>query len=94
MGEPITWIGIAGLVVSNIAIWIDKIAGAKRRNGRNGSNGKPCEDHSKKLDEHGKAITALETHRQNINDKIDLLREENRDDHSKIFDRLTEIAEK
>jgi len=94
MGEPITWIGIAGLVVSNIAIWIDKIAGARKRNGKNGTNKKLCEDHSKKLDDHGTAITGLETHRKNTDEKIDLLRKENREDHTKIFDRLTEIAEK
>jgi hypothetical protein len=94
MGEPITWIGIAGLVVSNIAIWIDKIAGARRRNGKNGTNKKLCEDHTTKLDDHSTAIAELKTHRQNTDDKIDLMRKENRIDHAKIFDRISDIAGK
>lgn len=91
MGEPITWIGIAALTVSNIGIWIDKIAGARKRNGRKGTNKKLCEDHTKKIDEHGTAISKLETHRENMDDKIDLWRKENREDHQSIFGKLDKL---
>jgi sugar phosphate isomerase/epimerase len=94
MGEPITWIGIAALTVSNIGIWIDKLAGARRRNGKNGANKKLCEDHTAKLDEHGTAITELKTHRENMDEKIDLWRKENREDHKSIFDKLDGLSTK
>jgi hypothetical protein len=92
MGEPITWIGIAGLVVSNIAIWIDKIAGTRRRNGKNGASRKLCEDHIEKLDEHGTAITTLKANQENTDEKIDLWRKENREDHQLIFSKLDGLS--
>lgn len=91
MGEPITWIGIAALTVSNIGIWIDKIAGARKRNGRNGPNNKLCEDHTANIDDHGKAIRGLETNQKNTDDKIDLWRKENREDHQLIFEKLDKL---
>jgi hypothetical protein len=92
MAEPVTLGGIAILVISNMALWIEKIGAARRRNGKNGASKKLCEDHTKKLDEHGTAITELKTHRKNMDDKIDLWRKENREDHKSLFDKLDGLS--
>lgn len=92
MAEPVTWIGIAALTISNVGIWIDKIVVARRRNGKNGASKKLCEDHTKKIDDHGTAITKLEANQNNSDEKIDLWRKENREDHQLIFSKLDGLA--
>jgi len=78
MTEPATWLGLGFLIVSNIGLWIDKIAMAKK--GKN--NGKPpCEDHRGRL-------IKLELNEENRDKKIDLFIDHNDKAHEKIFERL------
>lgn len=77
MSEPVTWIGIAALAVSNMGMWIDKFM-THRRNG-NGKAKPPCPEH------HGRLVK-LETEIKGI----EVLRRENREDHQRIFDSLEE----
>ncbi len=82
--EPTTWIGIVALAITNGGLLIDKFFLSRRINGRNGTNKKLC-------DEHTRAIVALEIHRTNEEKKIDLWRKENREDHQSIFDKLDKL---
>lgn len=77
MTEPATWLGLGFLIVSNIGLWIDKIAMAKKEK----INGKPCQ-------EHGTRLTKLESSDEQKEKKLDQFIEHNDKAHEKIFERL------
>lgn len=69
-----------GLIIANGALLIKAIYDHKK-NGK----AKPCADHEKRL-------AILETNEENQDKKFDLMRQENREDHQKIFDKLDDLG--
>jgi len=78
MAEPITWAAVGMAAISNVATWLVIIKG---KNGRQGKNGNPCNDH-------GTRLTTLEANEENRDKKIDLFIDHNDKAHEKIFERL------